>query len=743
MTASTTQATAVAPVGFKLNDEQRMALLENWRAISKRKWGVLGLAVAAAVVAGAIAFSMPSVYRATTTVMIEPTKNKVVNIDEVYGGMAQGKEHYQTQVEILKSREVALKAIRTLKLWEVPEFDPRKAETGWKHQLKQTLGLSKPTPEWTDDTLTEATLDSFQSALTIEPVRLSQLVKVSFDAQDPKLASRVANTVAETYINNDREARFKLTQQASAWLQERVTGLREKLESSERALQTYREGQGLVNLGGSAQMLDSQRIINLTEQLVQARVRRAENQGVYNDVLAVRKSGSKDYSAVAAVMRHPSVIRAKEIESLAQQKVAELSKRYGPENTKMVQATAELEGAQQNTYTQMESVANSLVRDYEISRATEQQMAGELGSARASVSQVNRKEGELAILEREVQSNRQLYDMFMGRAKETNATDDMQSVVARVVDPAPPQGDVVRPKRAQMVVVALILGLILGSAISLTLEKLDNTIKGSEDAERLLAEPVLMSLPTLDDDERSAVMRMVVDQPDSVYAEAVRMGRTGLLLSNIDVAHKIFAVTSSVPAEGKSSVATSLAVALAATKRTLLIDADMRRPMIARGLGLPPAAKGLANLCAGTADLDACVHKLDFTPLHVMPSGDIPPNPTDLLHSQRFQDTLSSLSQQYDVIIIDTPPVELVSDALVVAPMAHGTLYVVKAMETPVPLVRKGLQRLRRVNGTVLGVVVNDLDFKKAHRYHGQYSAYGQYGYNYYGYKASAEPKKA
>lgn len=739
----TAQGTApFEPAALHLNDEQRMALLDNWRAITKRKWGVLGLAFAAAVVAAAIAYSMPSVYRATTTVMIEPSKSKVVNIDEVYGGMVQGKEHYQTQVEILKSREVALKAIASLKLWNVPEFDPRQSQNGWQSQLKKSLGLTKPAHDWTEDSLAEATLGAFQNALNIEPVRLSQLVKVSFDSQDPKLASRVANAVAETYINNDREARFKLTQQASAWLQERVSGLREKLESSERALQAYREGQGLVNLGGSAQALDSQRIINLTEQLVQARVRRAENQGVYNDILAIRKTGSKDFSSVAAVMRHPSVIRAKEIESLSQQKVAELSKRYGPENTKMVQAMAELEGAQQNTLTQMESVANSLVRDYEISRATEQQMAGELASARSSVSQVNKKEGELAILQREVESNRQLYDMFMGRAKETSATDNMQSVVARVVDPAPEDGEVVRPKRSQLVLVALMLGLMLGAGISITLEKLDNTIKGADDAERLLAEPVLTTLPSLDEDERAGVMRLVVDKPESAYAEAVRMGRTGLLLSNIDVAHKIFVVTSSLPAEGKSSVATSLAVAMAATKRTLLIDADMRRPMVARGLGISPGSKGLANLCAGTAELSECVHSLDFSSLNVMPAGDLPPNPTELLHSQRFKETLESLAQAYDAIIIDTPPVELVSDALVVAPMAHGTVYVVKAMETPVPLVRKGLQRVRRVQGNVVGIVLNDLDFKAAHRYHGQYSAYGQYGYSYYGQRQDGTPQK-
>ncbi|WP_374319652.1 GumC family protein [Aquabacterium sp.] len=733
----------IESVSFRLNDEQRLALLDNWRSITKRKWGILGLAVACAVVAGAVAFSLPDVFRATATVMIEPSKNKVVNIDEVYGGISQSKEYYQTQVEILKSREVALNAIKALKLWEVPEFDPRKAQDSWSAKLKKSLGMTKPTPEWTADTLAEGTLSAFQNALIVEPVRLSQLVKVSFESQDAALASRAANAVAETFINNDRESRFKLTQQASDWLQERVSGLRQKLEASERALQAYRDSQGLVSLGGSAQALNTQSITNLTEQLVQARVRRAENQGVYNEIQTVRKNGSRDYSAVAAVMRHPSVIRAKELESLAQQKVQELSKRYGPENTKMQQAQGELDGTKQNTVTQMEAVANSLVRDYEVSRATEQQMAGELGAARSSVAQVNRKEAQLAMLEREVQSNRQLYDTFMERAKETNATDNMQSLVARVVDPAPEKGEQVRPKRSQMVVIALVLGAVLGAFIAMVLEKLDNTIKGTEDAERQLAEPVLTTLPSLLNKDRFAVMRTLAESPDSIYAEAVRTGRTGLLLSSIDSPHKVYAVTSSIPAEGKSSVASGLALSMATTKRTLLIDADMRRPMIGRGLGLPPGAKGLANLCAGTADLNHCVHKVEFSALHVMPAGDIPPNPTELLHSQRFKATLEALKKHYDVIIIDTPPVELVSDALVVAPQVNGTIYVVKAMETPVPLVRKGLQKVKRIGAPLVGVVVNELDFKKAQRYHGEYSAYGKYGYGYYGYKAEEASKQA
>jgi len=719
------------PIGFQFSGEQKLALLDSWRAIAKQKWIIIALGAAALVVAGGIAFSLPAIYQSTATVMIEATKGKVVNIEDVYGGMGQSREHYQTQVEILKSRDVAIKTIKALKLWDNPDFDPRKAKESWVWQLKQSIGFGKPEPEWTDDNLADAVLEKFQTLLSVEPVRLSQLVKVSFESTSPELSQKVVNTITEEYINSDRDARFSMTQKASAWLQERVSGLRKKLDDSERALQAYRDSQGLVNLGGSAQTMNSQAISNVTEQLVAARVRRAESEGVYNDIRQIRNSGKNDFSSIAAVMRHPSVITAKEQEAVAQQKMSELSQRYGYEHTKVVQAKAELQSAKQSLAMQSDAVAASLARDYEIARATERQLASELASARSSVAQVNRKEAQLGILEREVDANRQLYDLFMGRAKETTATNDMQDQVARVVDPAA-LGEQIKPKKAQLMVVALVLGLMAGSLFALLLDKLDNTLKGQDDAEERLKQPVLASLPILKSEERKKVMQNMLRAGNDMFSEGILTLRTGVLLSNLDQANKIILVTSSVPGEGKSSVAANLAMALSKTKATLLIDADMRRPMVSRGLDLKAGAKGLANLCAGTATVEESVQRLQDAPLHVMTAGDIPPNPAELLLSKRFKSTLQALSAHYDYIVIDSPPVELVTDAMILTPLATSTIFVTEAMGTPYPLARKALSRIERAGGHVLGVVLNRVDFKKANKYYGQYAAYGKYG-SYYG----------
>ncbi|MDO6386043.1 polysaccharide biosynthesis tyrosine autokinase [Uliginosibacterium sp. 31-12] len=718
-------------LGGGLSEESKLELLEYWRSITKRKWAILALGLVVAVLAGAIAFSITPEYRATTTVLIEQGKRKVLSIEDVYGGASQEKEHYQTQVEILKSREVATRVVRGLRLWEYPEFDVRKPDDSVIGKIKSALGIQKTEATWTEDKLVDAVVDSFSKQLSVEPVRLSQLVKVSFTAEDKKLAALVANTVADSYISADREAKFKMTQQANNWLQERTQSLRDKLVSSEQALQAYREKAGIVSLSGSAQTMIGQQIGEVTQRLVEAKARRAEAESAYEQMRLVKDG---DYSSVPAVVRNQAVGEARKAEAAASQKVAELQQRYGAEHPKMVQATSEQKAAKDNLMRQMQSVAASLTREYESAKATERALEGALNSARGSVQNVNRQEFQLGVLEREVQTNKQLYEMFMNRAKETHESGDLQSAVARVVDAAVAPMLPVKPKKGQVIAIALVLGLFAGVLVSLLLDKLDNTVKGIEDAERRFQLPVLSALPELGAQAGKNAMTMFIDKPESHLAEAVRTARTGVLLSNLDAACRVLVVTSSVPGEGKTTVASNLALAHAQTKRTLLIDADMRRPQVARRLALPPAARGLSALVAGTARLEECIHSIKGSSLAVMPVGEVPPNPAELLLSQRFRETLEVLAKHYEVIIIDSPPVELVSDALVIAPLATSVVYVVRAMETPYPLVRKGLVRLQRSGGNLLGVVLNHLDFKKAQTYYGEYSGYGKDGYEGYGY---------
>ncbi len=714
--------------------EPSLDFLEYWRTLLKRKWAILAFAAVVTLVAGVVAFVSTPIYEAKTTLLIETNKQKVVTIEDVYGGVGSSREYFQTQVEIIKSREVALKAISKLKLYDDPAFDPRQPPKGFSAFLQQ-LGLVKlgPAREWSEQQLIEAVYGAFSSNLFIEPVRMSQLVTIRFTSPNPALAATVANGMAQTYIENDLDARYQMTRTASIWLQERLSGLKDKLNQSEQVLQNYREKIGVVNIDKSSQSGNAQQIEPLQMRLIEARSRRAEVEATYKIIKDATKVG--ELASQPAVLNSVQVSEAKRTASEAARKLAEVSQRYGKDHPKYVQADSDLKLMEENLQRQIDLVVGSVNNEYERAKSTEKMLENALGAARGSVQTINRKEFELGQYEREVDSNRQMYDMFIKRSKETSVAGDLQTTVARVVDAAALPGGPIKPNKRQIILVALFLGLLVGALLALLVELLDNTLKSTEEIESRLKQPLLTVLPMLSklDAVRTTSGHLVMDSPNSLYSEAVRTARTGVLLSSVDLASRVLVITSSVPGEGKTTFSSNLALAHAFTQKTLLIDADMRRPSIAKAHGLDVTAAGLSELVAGSAQLEDCLQQVKDSNLMVIGSGIIPPNPLELLHSESFVRTLEALSRKFEMIIIDSPPVELVSDALVLASHASGVIFVTKAQSTPLPIVRKALKRLRRADGHILGVVLNALDFNKAEKYYGEYSGYGKHGYGTYG----------
>ena len=719
-------------------------LVEYWRSIVKRKKAILGFAVAVAMVTAAIVLSLTPTYRATTAVLIETGRANVVAIDDVYSGVSQSREHVQTQLEIIRSRQVAMRTITKLKLWDHPEFDPRKAQEGVVHTLKTMLGMAqtRAPDSWTESDLATAVLPTFEDRRTIELVRLSQLVRVHFESADPTLAANVANELARQYIESDLNARYDMTRQASDWLQERLGELKTKLTESERKLQVFRDGAGIIDTKGIAQSGVGQQIAEINQRLVEARIRLAETETAYRQIRNAPRDAN--FSDIPAVLRNPSVGEAKRQQAESERRFSEVQQRYGFEHPRYVAAKSELDSATANLKRQVDSVVASLTREYEVAQGTIRALESTLGQTRSSVQTLNRKEFELGVLEREVQSNRDVLNVFINRAKETSAASDLQTTIARVVDAATPPERPIKPKKTQIVLIALVLALFVGALAALLLEQLDRTLKTTDDVERKLGAPLLTTLPLLktSDAARAQSSHLFTDQPQSLFAEAIRTARSGVLLSSIDEAQRVILVTSTLPGEGKSTFAFNLAMAHAKTQRTLLIDADMRRPTLAKAFDLPPAGKGLSNLVAGTAPESECLVKPKGSELTLLPAGALPPNPLELLSSKRFAQTLASLKERFDIIIIDSPPVELVSDALMISVHVSGVIYVAKAFETPTPLIAKGLEHLRRAHGNLLGVVLNQFDFEQAHKYHGDQSGYSQYGYGQYGY-TQPEPGKS
>lgn len=746
------------------SEEEEIDLLQYWRVIRKHLWGILGLALSVSVLAYLILLSMTPIYRATATLIIEPKQQRVVNVQDLYETELRSyqADYYQTQFEILKSRSLARKVIEALKLSEHPEFkpeeEPSEGETtaggedfhlSWRDWLP-IYTPELPSPRMVDPDPIEELVDEFQKRLTIAPVRNTQLVKISFDAASPELAMQVTNALCQAYIDSNLDARSESTKLASSWLSSRLEGLRKKLADSERRLHAYLEKEGLVNVGGGKAgadqvsgvlSLSTSQLSDLTAKHIEARRQRLEAETQYAQVSGFGANLSERVEAVPAVFNDPMVQKLKQEEHEAQAKVTELSQRYGAQHPERVAAESHLQSVRSSLRKQIASVVSGIKNQLDAARANEAALSRQIEAVKSEIQGIARKEGQLKELEREVESNRNLYEMFFNRLRETSEAGDLQPSNARIVDPAPLPVIPFKPNKKLGSLTAFVLSLFAGVGFAFLIEYLDKSFKGAEDVEQKLGVPVLGLLPLLKNrvKEGESVSKIYLEDPQSNFAESVRTVRTSLMLSALDDPRMNILVTSSVTGEGKSSLSMSLAYSIAQLhSRVLLVEADLRRPNLAKHLGLPRNLPGLSNLVAHTARLEECVHPVADGKFDVLPAGLIPPNPLELISSQRFAEVLSQLENDYDAIILDAPPMQPVSDALALSRFARSVIYVVQAEKTPVHVVRTGIERLRKAKAPLTGVVLNRLDVEKGQRYYGDY----YYAGYYYGGDSYATPSK-
>lgn len=714
------------------------------RTLNRYKWGILMVVIAVGMLAAMYASSLRPIYRGTATVMVEMGKPKVVSNQELYESfVGTTRDYFLTQFEIIKSRELAERLVRVMQLTRHPEYDPRQQRKPWYADWvpARFVHTAAPAQAPNDDDLVESVTSQVMGHITLQPVRNTQLVKLSFESHDPVLAERVPNTLAMIYIISDLEARGDTTRRSMAFLRDQAAELKQKLDQSERALQDFREKEQIVVAKGVAVSGTVRQLEELEASLDDARKKLQDAEARYKQVNAVRQGQSTaTLESLSVVQNNPVVARFREAQAEAERRVSEASKRYGPEHPKMIAAQSDLKAVRENLRRQIDIVVEGVQKDYETAKANETSVERALARAKVDTQEYNRKEFTLARLQRDVDSNRQLYDLFTQRAKETN-TGDVPSAIARVIDPAllpkAPSG----PNKRNIVGIAMLVALAIAVSIALLLERMDITVKSTHEVESKLEVKAVGVLQRLRPKPGMSIERLFIDDNRSAFAEGIRSIRSDLLLSGIDSPQKVVLLTSSLPEEGKTTVACNLAFAFSQIKKTLLVEADMRRPKIARVLGGDAHRAGLSELVAGSAPLDECVYPADNSNLWVLQSGRVPLNPLELISSHRFAEVMKTLKQAFDVVIIDSPPLQLVSDALVLSQFATSILYVVKADSTPYPLARHGLTQMQRINDAALvgiGAVLNQLDVDKASKYYGEYRGYGGRYYRHYGYTNDA-----
>jgi capsular exopolysaccharide synthesis family protein len=724
---------------------ESLDLVRYWRAIARNKWRILALVVLVGLLATLYAYSLTPIFRATATLMVEGSriKGKGLSEDDAYVTYeGSSRDYYLTQFEIIKSRAFAERLVRVMGLTKHPEFSPREAPKPWyaalvPGTLQGLLPVSKPSepdvaPRSQD--FEDGVVDAVTSRTSLQPVRNTTLVKISFDSIDPELAARVPNTLATIYIVADLEARAEATRRSAQFLVKQADDLKAKLVESERALQQYREREKIIEAKGVSMAGASRQLEDLSSSLLDARKKRADLEAAYEQVNSARQGRSADpFETLPVVLRHPLVQRAKDIESEAERRFSDASKRYGPDHPRMVAAQAELKLAQENLRRQANTAAQGLAKDYELARANEASIERALARSKGDIQAYNRKEFELQSLERDVAANRQLFEAFVQRSKEARAG-EMQSPIGRIVDEARPPKGPFGPNRRLIVGMWVLAALLAGVSLALLIERLNNRVKASHEVESKLGVRAVGVLPITKADSGVPLERMFRESNQNAFSESIRTIRSSVLLSGLQSPRKVVLLTSSIPDEGKTTLASNLAFAFAQVKKTLLIEADMRRPKLGRVLGDNGSRPGLSELVAGDADAGKCIFEVEGSNLHVMLAGHVPPNPLELISSPQFAVIMDQLKAQYEVIVVDSPPVQLVSDAVMLAQMATSVLFVVRADHTPYPIARHALSRLHRVDAPVLGAVLNQIDLEKADNYYGEYSGYGNRYYRKYGY---------
>jgi succinoglycan biosynthesis transport protein ExoP len=715
-------------------DSSELPNLQDYlRILFRFKWGIVALMAACGLIALLRAHSQTPIYQASAMMLIERQAARFVSIEEVYRanqGYDFG-EYYQTQYEILRSRPLAERVVDELGLKAFAPRAPATTGFSWRKLIPGGSDEAAPAAPRAPDRATA--IGIVQGNLSIVPVRNSQLVRIQFRNPDPEFAATLANAHAKAYIEETLEGRVQMSQTASSWLNERTAGLREKLEQSERALQEFRDRERLIDVGGVDGLAASE--LNLaSERLAEARRERADKEAAYRQVQEARRNGG--LAQLPSLMASPLVADLKQTAASAERALSELAGRYGPKHPRRVEAEAALQSARSALQQQLELAASGIERDFEAARLRENQLSGEMGSAKGEVRELNRKQYELQALQREVDSNRQLYEVFQTRYKETAASGGVQSANARLIEAAMPNLAPVYPDKKRSAMIGLLIGLALGIALALVLDHLDNTLKGADDVERRLGLPVLGLVPRLADssDSKEAPIGYFAAHPQSSFAEAVRTIRTGVLLSAVDEEHKRLLITSSVPSEGKTTLSMNLAVSLGQMKKVLLIDADMRRPALHRGLPDQRQSPGLSEYITGEAKVSDCLRQLAGSNVYVMPAGVVPPNPLEILSSRRFAEALDNLGRTFDHILIDCAPACAVSDALVLSKLVHGVIYVVRSDATQWQVARTGVKRLMRIDAPIVGAVVNQVVPRKGGYGYGKYYYHGDGYYSDYGY---------
>jgi polysaccharide biosynthesis transport protein len=738
-------------------------LLEYWRVIQKRYATALVVLLVVFMIGLFATFRGKPVYEARALIEIQKENPDVPTLQELFQIEGVSDAYIETQNRILKSENLARRVTTQLGLEKLPEFTRRSGS--WQ------IAREKPAPQpaqprfgvstAADKNVPEEVLKNFEERLTVEPVKRSRLIEVTFESNDPNIAAQVVNTLTSAYIDANLEARWQAAQKASDWLSQQLLGMKAKLEKSEDELQKYGRGNGLLFLEtekGTSENIVVQRLRELQQELTKAQADRYAKESLY------RLLEERNYAELPGVFDNKLIQELTARLADLQREQSRLSANFNPSYPRVKELQSQIDESKAMLDAERARAAAGIANDYKAAVSHEQMLQQAFVEQERQANDIAGKSVQYNILKREADTNKQLYVGLLEKLKETGVSSSLKATNIRVVDPAYPPKKFARPRILLDLSITLIVGMCLGIAAAFLQEHLDNTLKSSEDIERFLQIPSLGAVPAM---ELSANPRRMhgfksrtpmiaaekangtnghngrngnngskngaplappwnrIEVQDGgghhngALAEAFHGLRTSVLLSTAKRPPATLLVTSAQQGEGKTTVAANLAASLAQLgDSVLLIDADLRRPSLQKFFQVSRST-GLVNYLTGDSDWRSLVWQAAPIGVSVLFCGPVPPNPADLLSSEYMRTLIREASKEYKFVVLDSPPLLNLSDSRILATLVDGVILVVGGGSTPRELVQRAYLSAVDAGSHVIGATINFADVRNDYYYSG------------------------
>ena len=711
------------PQAHSFDDPYRIGgqhpLLSYWRILKKRKWTIVATFAIILVLAIIATLRMPRLYEAASRIAIYPENSNVLGLKDLdNGGMSEDWDYnvsLETQLSILRSDALALKVVEALHLDSNTRF---MGFVPVANDASRSIGSANLGP---DSQQIASMLSIFRSGLTVQVMPRTRVIEITYIHPDPQLAAEVTNALVKTFVEENFRTKYESTSQTADWLSKELSDLQLKVQASEEKLVRYEKQKGIVGID-EKQNIVTAKLDELNKELTGAQTDRMQKEANYGLAEAGDPSGFAKLSADNLLEK----LRVQQAELETQ--YAQATTQFGPSYPEVIQLRSQLNQVRNSIATEQKNLLSKVRDEYMAAIQRETLLTSAFDHQKQEANQLNESGIEYTALRRDADSNRQLYQSLLQRLKEASVTAGLRSSNIRVIDVARLPTGPAKPDVPRNIFLGFLLGLAGGVALAFLQESMDTTVGSLEELSAITALPMLGVIPlqVAENGRRhlhpaggSLITASTVDgpvahvRPKSEAAESYRALRTSILLSSFGAPPKVVLVTSALPQEGKTTVSANSAVVLAQKGgRVLLVDADLRRPGVARALGLKTSG-GLSTLLSGVDTMENVMVPFPGLPfLQVLPAGPIPPNPVELLGSSVMKDCIARWRNEFDHIIFDTPPCLSVTDSVVLSVEAGRVILVARSGQTPKGAVRRASELLLQVNARVMGVVLNAFNFR-------------------------------